>query len=162
MSATRRAVVTLNNDVSGKITVAFRYNPQLVEKVKSDGGVKSGLLSQQPVIAMPTLRQKQSQKTTNLPSPLVGEGKGEGGFEDIRKELLSRKYSYKTVKVYIYYNRDFLNFTGKQPYNINDSDIKDYLLYPRTYSKCGVYLAEEKQSATSTLNQAINALKFYY
>ena len=31
-------------------------------------------------------------------------------------------------------------------------DIKDYLLY----------LAEEKQSATSTLNQAINALKFYY
>jgi integrase/recombinase XerD len=31
-------------------------------------------------------------------------------------------------------------------------DIRDYLLY----------LAEEKQSATSTLNQAINALKFYY
>ncbi|MEM4326213.1 MAG: hypothetical protein QXU40_02840 [Candidatus Pacearchaeota archaeon] len=30
--------------------------------------------------------------------------------------------------------------------------MKDYLLY----------LAEEKQSATSTLNQAINVLKFYY
>jgi site-specific recombinase XerD len=73
-------------------------------------------------------------------------------FEDLRKELLSRKYSYKTVKGYLYYNRDFLNFIGKTPANINDSDIKDYLFY----------LAEEKQSATSTLNQAINALKFYY
>jgi len=73
-------------------------------------------------------------------------------FEDLRRELLSRKYSYKTVKGYLYYNRDFLNFTGKLPSDINDSDIKDYLLY----------LAEEKQSATSTLNQAINALKFYY
>jgi integrase len=65
-------------------------------------------------------------------------------FEDIHRELLSIKYTY--------INRDFLNFTGKLPSDINDSDIKDYLLY----------LAEEKQSATSTLNQAINALKFYY
>jgi len=35
---------------------------------------------------------------------------------------------------------------------INDNDIKNYFLY----------LAEEKQSATSTLNQTINTLKFYY
>jgi len=73
-------------------------------------------------------------------------------FEDLRRELVSRKYSYKTVKGYLYYNRDFLNFIGKKPSEINDSDIKDYLLH----------LAEEKQSATSTLNQAINALRFYY
>lgn len=56
------------------------------------------------------------------------------------------------MKGYLYYNRDFLNFINKKPSEITDSDIKDYLLY----------LAEEKQSATSTLNQAINALKFYY
>ncbi|MFA4910719.1 MAG: site-specific tyrosine recombinase/integron integrase [Desulfobacteria bacterium] len=73
-------------------------------------------------------------------------------FDDLRRELVSRKYSYKTVKSYIYYNKDFLTFADKQPSKINDNDIKDYLLY----------LAEEKQSATSTLNQAINALKFYY
>lgn len=73
-------------------------------------------------------------------------------FEDLKRELLSRKYSYKTVKGYLYYNRDFLSFTNKLPSEINDNDIKDYL----------VYLTEEKQSATSTLNQAINALKFYY
>ncbi|MDA8339007.1 MAG: tyrosine-type recombinase/integrase [Nitrospiraceae bacterium] len=73
-------------------------------------------------------------------------------FEDLRRELLSRKYSYRTAKGYLYYNRDFLNFIGKNPSDINDNDIKNYLLH----------LAEEKQSATSTLNQAINALKFYY
>lgn len=53
---------------------------------------------------------------------------------------------------YIYYNSDFLNFIGKKPAEITDSDIKDYLLY----------LVEKRQSATSTLNQAINSLKFYY
>lgn len=73
-------------------------------------------------------------------------------FEDLRRELVSRKYSYKTVKAYIYYNSDFLNFIGKKPAEITDSDIKDYLLY----------LVEKRQSATSTLNQAINSLKFYY
>ncbi|MGC8720945.1 MAG: tyrosine-type recombinase/integrase, partial [Thermodesulforhabdaceae bacterium] len=72
--------------------------------------------------------------------------------EDLKRELLSRKYSYRTVKGYLYYNRDFLNFNNKTPSEITDNDIKDYLLY----------LAEEKQSATATLNQAINALKFYY
>ena len=70
----------------------------------------------------------------------------------MRRELVSRKYSYKTIKGYVYYNKDFLNFTGKSPYAITDNDIKEYL----------AYLAEEKQFATSTLNQAINALKFYY
>jgi len=49
--------------------------------------------------------------------------------------------SIKTVKGYCWH-----------PEEINDNDIKDYLFY----------LCEQKQSATSTLNQAINALKFYY
>jgi len=91
----------------------------------------------------------QVEKT---PSPLVGEGKGEGSFEELRRELLSRKYSYKTVKAYIYFNRDFLHFSGKNSTNITKEDIKNYLYH----------LAEEKRFAASTLNQAINALKFYY
>ena len=73
-------------------------------------------------------------------------------FEDLRRELVSRKYSYKTVKTYLYYNKNFLNFVSKSPSDITNDDIKNFL----------VYLSEEKQSATSTLNQAINALKLYY
>jgi len=34
---------------------------------------------------------------------------GELAFEDLRRELVSRKYSYKTIKGYIYYNKDFIN-----------------------------------------------------
>ncbi len=85
----------------------------------------------------------QSELSLKLPSH---------DFQDLRRELISRKYSYKTVKVYLYCNRDFLNFIGKKPSEITDNDMKAYL----------VYLSEGKQSSTSTLNQAINALKFYY
>jgi len=73
-------------------------------------------------------------------------------FEDLRKELVSRKYTYKTVKAYIYFNRDFIGFIRKSPSEINDNDIKEYLFH----------LAENKRFTASTLNQAINALKFYY
>lgn len=45
-----------------------------------------------------------------------------------------------------------IRYAGKSPSEIRDEDIKNYL----------VYLSEEKGSATSTLNSAINALKFYY
>jgi len=97
------------------------------------------------------IERENVPKQSSNPFPLSGEGKGEGDkLEDLRKELLSRKYSYKTVKGYLYYNRNFINFVNKKPSEINDSDIKDYLLY----------LAEEKEAATSTLNQAINAVKF--
>ncbi|MBI5025185.1 MAG: site-specific integrase [Nitrospirae bacterium] len=194
--------VTISKNSSGRITVAFPYNPQLVAKVKSIPGHKwhpaekywsfpdtNGTLEKilkafdgeeihiDPVLQVqpstPVIARSEATKQSHIspfrktkevpsplwgettiftPSPLAGEGKGEGDFEDLRRELLSRKYSYKTVKGYIYFNRDFLNFSGKNPAEINDNDIKDYLLY----------LAEEKQSATSTLNQAINALKFYY
>ncbi len=172
--------------------MAFRYNPEYVEKVKtihghrwnpkekhwsfpdSDGTLEKILavfegeeiqidLPLQTQLPHPVIARhempKQSQDTIHIPS-LAKRGKGGFSdkklsvtpFDDLKRELLSRKYSYRTVKGYIYYNRDFLHFIGKEPAAINDSDIKDYLLY----------LAEERQSATSTLNQAINALKFYY
>ena len=73
-------------------------------------------------------------------------------FEDLRREMVSRKYSPKTIKAYIHYNKDFLKLTGKGTDNIREEDIKDYLFQ----------LVEEKGVATSTLNSTINALKFYY
>lgn len=73
------------------------------EEVRVDPALQIRLPS--PVIAMPTFRQKQSlMKADKIPSPLVpakrgvGEGKGEGNFQDLRRELLLRKYIYKTVK----------------------------------------------------------------
>jgi hypothetical protein len=61
----------------------------------------------------PKAKQSQKDYTDNPSIPPLEKG-GKGGFEDLRRELVSRKYSYKTVKGYLYYNRDFLNFIKKE------------------------------------------------
>jgi len=171
--------ITIGKDSSGKITVAFRYDPDLVEKTKtvpghrwhpdkkhwsfpdSDGTLEKILktFEGEDIQIDPALQLQLSKPvTTKTPTPIPSlqgtksRGNLTHNFDDLKRELLSRKYSYKTVKGYIYYNKDFITFTDKNPSDITDNDLKDYLLY----------LAEEKQSATATLNQAINALKFYY
>jgi hypothetical protein len=111
----------------GGIVVTFSYSPLLVEKIKT----------------IPSHRWHSDKKYWSFPNtngtlemilkvfegeevyinpalqvntiPFVGEGKGEGVFEDLRRELVSRKYSYKTAKVYLNYNKDLLNFTNKKP-----------------------------------------------
>jgi len=161
-----------------RIMVSFSYNPNFVQKVKLIKGYTwhpegkywgfpntNGTLERilkvfedceinldpalQNVIARDNIPKQPQHPTISIPTLTKGDKRG---FEDLRKELVSRKYSYKTIKSYLYFNRDFLNFIGKYPPEIDDADIKDYL----------VYLSEGKQSSTSTLNQAINALKFYY
>ena len=73
-------------------------------------------------------------------------------FKNLRKNLVVRKYSPKTIKSYIHYNKDFLGYVRKKPNEITNEDVKDHLFY----------LVEEKEVSASTLNTAINALKFYY
>lgn len=73
-------------------------------------------------------------------------------FEKLRNELISRRYSNKTVKSYIHYNKDFLSFIKNTPIEVENEDIKTYL----------VYLSEEKEYSTSSLNLTISTLKFYY
>lgn len=73
-------------------------------------------------------------------------------FEDLHKELVARKYSPKTVKAYIYYNKEFLRFAGKIVKEITNEDVRNYLFH----------LADKKRASTSSLNIAISALRFYY
>jgi len=178
----------ITKDVAG-IVVTFPYNPLLVEKVKTIPGhrwhpekkywsfpdndrtlekilevFKEEKIHIDPAlqakIPAPVIARDKVPKQSQINPSLAKRGEGRFSdkklsittFEDLKRELLSRKYSYRTLKGYLYYNRNFLSFIGKSPSEITDNDIKDYL----------IYLAEEKQAATSTLNQAINALKFYY
>jgi len=158
------ARIHIINDPSGRIIVSFPYDPLLVEKVKIIDGRRwhpaekhwsfpntDGTL--QKILKVFEGEELHIDPALTPPSPLNLRGeRGELAFENLRKELVSRKYSYKTIKGYLYYNKDFINHVRKNPSEIKDEDIKDYL----------VYLSEEKGSAISTLNQAINALKFYY
>jgi hypothetical protein len=126
--------VQISKDISGKITVSFPYNPQLVQKVKTIPGRRwhpaekyggfpdtNGTLERikkvfngEETKVDPALEGK----SFNLPvsNNKSREMKAEQTwFEDLRKELISRKYSCKTVKAYLFYNRDFLNFIRKHP-----------------------------------------------
>ena len=70
----------------------------------------------------------------------------------LKKEMKARKYSRKTIKEYILYNRHFLFFSGKTPGTINTADVRKFLYY----------LAGDRNVSASTLNIVISALKFYY
>lgn len=156
ISKMKKYKIKINKGQSGKTEVTVPYNPTYIKKLK---GIKGH-------------RWDPEQKCWTFPNsddvikklfdifkgkdlrvdPSLRQGKEDNVFEDLRKEMVSRKYSPKTIKAYIHYNKDLVKFIGKDSGSIVEKDIKDYLFY----------LAEEKKVATSTLNSAINALKFYY
>lgn len=70
---------------------------------------------------------------------------------NLERELKIRGFSQKTVKSYLLYNRLFLQFSQKSPKSVTNKDVRQYLLFLKS-----------KNCASSTLNVALNALKFYY
>lgn len=69
----------------------------------------------------------------------------------LEQEMRIRNFSRKTIKSYLYYNKELLRFASKFSDEINKQDIRDYI----------DFLFSSGRSA-STANIAINALKFYY
>jgi len=72
-------------------------------------------------------------------------------FARLMQEMKLRGFSKTTIKSYLYYTKDFLNFARKSPKNINSSDIRRYL----------EKLISDKKSS-STINNAYSALLFYF
>lgn len=70
---------------------------------------------------------------------------------NLERELKIRGFSPKTIKAYLHYNRKFLIFARGNPKIVRNEDIKRYLEY-----------LVKREVSNSTLNLAINALKFYY
>lgn len=154
------AQVNIIKEGPSRIKVTFPYNSTYVEKIKafkgsfwhprdkywtipySDGIIEklSALFNGEKIDFDPAF-----QTIKEKPKPVAN-------FEDLKRELTFRKYSPKTIKAYIHYNEDFLQRSKKLPQQINNDDIKDYLFH----------LAEERKVSVSTLNSAINALKFHY
>ena len=72
---------------------------------------------------------------------------------DFRELLLRRRYSSNTIRTYCSMFRGFMTFYRDHDLDtITDEQIKAYL----------EHLIEKKQISTSTQNQVINAIKFYY
>lgn len=73
-------------------------------------------------------------------------------FCALERELKLRNFSPKTLKSYLYYNRDLLKYCRKDPRFVKEADIKQYI----------EYLLEKRKASGATVRLAINALKFYY
>jgi len=61
---------------------------------------------------------------------------------------LARRYSPRTIKLYLYHNKRLLEFFKNNPHEVSNADIKglsDYLYH----------LASDRRASTSTLNTAI-------
>jgi len=69
----------------------------------------------------------------------------------LKQEMKIRKFSRKTIKSYLYYITEILKFARKNPKEINQNDVKNYL----------EHLCNQNLSS-STLNTAYSALKFYF
>jgi len=72
-------------------------------------------------------------------------------MHNLEQEMRLCNFSPRTIKSYLYYNKELLKFASCFADEVNSKIIKDYLDYLITSSK-----------STATINLAINALKFYY
>jgi site-specific recombinase XerD len=73
-------------------------------------------------------------------------------LDKLKNELKLRGFSEHTLKAYIRFNRDFLKFISKSPEDVNEDDLKSYL----------VYLLGERNNSNSSVALAKSALVFYY
>jgi integrase len=104
--------VKILKDKENNLIVSFPYNPQFVEKIKIIKGHRWH----------PEEKYWSFPNSNGTLEKILEVFEGEKiyidpaiQFEDLRKDLVSRKYSYKTVKAYIHFNRDFLKFIKTGP-----------------------------------------------
>ena len=69
----------------------------------------------------------------------------------LEQEMKLLNFSPKTIKAYLYYNKELLRFANKFSDEISKQDIKDYLEYLFNSGR-----------ASATVNIVINSLKLYY
>lgn len=144
-------MIQLKKFSPGEWRVIFSYNPEIVEKIRTIPGRK--WISEKKYWIIP-----DSPDLMNKLSSLFGkeaihiEIKENLHFDILRKELVARGYSPKTIKAYINNNEQFIEYIHKSVENISNQDIRNYI----------VYMAEERQLSKSSLNIVINALKFFY
>jgi site-specific recombinase XerD len=73
-------------------------------------------------------------------------------MEKLKEELHSRKYSQKTIKTYLFFNRDFCRALQKPVELITEEDFKKYL----------AHLDMVKDMSSSSMNLAVSAVRFFY
>jgi len=158
--------IRILKEESGRIKVSFPYNPFLVEKVKAIEGrrwhpeekfwsvpntpdVLEKLLrifGDEKVYIDPVLRAASYSKTDVQVGPQAKIA------EAVKKELKLRGYSWRTRKAYLHHIDRYLRYFGKDPRELNENHIREYLLY----------LIQKEKVSRAYHSQAVSALKFLY
>lgn len=98
----------------------------------------------------PEVRPEQKLKYVLSPKRKVYADEN-ASLEEFRREIVSRKYSPQTLRVYTYFVKLLLRKIRKRGYEIDEEDLRSFM----------TYLAEERRASASTLNIAITAIRFY-
>ena len=73
-------------------------------------------------------------------------------LDKLATELKIRGFSQKTIDSYLLHNQKFLEFVNKTPEQVEEQDIKNYL----------VYLISDKNYKPRSSSLALSSLKFFY
>ena len=117
---------------------------------KYTGFVKQSVAEKAAIPSEPS--DKPQMNFTMLGPPPPPEKFLEHWQNKLETELRSRKYSLRTLRCYVYYNRLFCRTLQKFPENINPEDITQFL----------ATLEKNREYSASSMNLAISAIKFFY
>jgi site-specific recombinase XerD len=73
-------------------------------------------------------------------------------IDRLKTELHSRKYSQRTINMYIHFNKALCGWLQKTPPEMTDRDIKEYM----------AHLDRDCGFSSSSMNLALSAIRFFY
>lgn len=129
--------IKISRNVENRITVSFPYNPDYIAKIKTIQGYRwhpeekywSLPLDNDILDRLASLFEDERLEIDPFLQTLREKAKPMRDFEDLRRDLVSRKYSPKTIKTYKHlvnntYHENFTQFV-----NVTDSffnNLGDY------------------------------------
>lgn len=148
--------VNVGRDISGRITVAFPYDPSRVAKVKTIEGHQwhperrhwsfpdsDGTLGK--ILKVFDGEEIRLDPALQVKPPHL--------LERVREAVQTRHYSRRTEKAYVHWIKRFIFFHNKRcPAEMGEAEIAQFLSS----------LATDARVSASTQNQALNALLFLY
>ncbi|MGQ9629148.1 MAG: tyrosine-type recombinase/integrase [bacterium] len=156
--------VKIGREASGRITVAFPYDPDYIAKIKTIAGrqwhpeEKYWSVPGYPGM-VERLRALFGGEGVEVDAALRLDARcaeiekaADATLQVLEGELRLRGYSPRTRKVYRGHVERFLKWGGRKPADITSDEVRQYLLH----------LAQEQSLSASYRNQALSAIKFLY
>lgn len=130
-----------------------RYMKQLCKNFSSVPCVLIDYNRPVPVRIIGFFNQTQEKAKYTMLGPIPPPEKFSEHWEKrLETELHSRKYSLRTMRSYIYYNRLICRILQKTPEEIQSDDLTQFL----------AFIEKEKNYSASSMNLALSAIKFFY